>query len=298
MRVCNEGKSTFRVALSKSPRVRSFEKNFASKAFDHVILLAGVAFLVLPIIAIFASSTHATGTLVREGLQYFPGSQAQDNYTAVLTTSAGFTDQITALSMLWNSLIVATGVAALTTAFSLLGAYALVYFRFPLAGVLMWLTLATLLFPLESRFITTFLVTDSVGLINTRLGMILPTLALALGTLFFRQLFRTMPEEYLEAAKLDGAGPIRFFVDFILPLSWRRAGAIFVVAFMIGWNQYLWPLMISTDESLYTLVRGVRLIGQESGPGMALIVFSILPPLLLVWAFQRWFFRSLRRLAN
>jgi len=123
--------------------------------------------------------------------------------------------------------------------------------------------------------------------------MILPTLAVALGTLFFRQLFLTFPNEYLEAAKLDGAGAVHFFVDFILPLSWKRGGAIFVVTFMVGWNQYLWPLMISTDERHYTLVRGIRLIGQESGTGMALIVLSILPPLFLLVIFQRWFFRAL-----
>lgn len=262
-------------------------------AGNHMILLAGVAFLILPILIMVASSTHQTALLVREGLQLFPGSQALANYTQVLTLQAGFTDQITALDMLKNSLIIALGVAGFTTIISILGAYAMVYFRLPLAGFLFWLTLATLLLPLESRFITTFLTTEALGLINTHIGMILPTLSVALGTLFFRQLFLSFPNEYLEAAKLDGAGPVRFFIDFILPLSWRRGGAIFVVTFMIGWNQYLWPLMISTDESRYTLVRGIRLIGQESGPGMALIVLSILPPLILVLIFQRWFFQAL-----
>ena len=258
-----------------------------------MILLAGVAFLILPIAIMFASSTHDTATLVGEGLKLIPGSRGVENYTQVLSLQAGFTDQITALDMMRNSFIIALGVAGLTTLVSLCGAYALVYFRLPLAGFLFWLTLATLLLPLESRFITTFLVTDALGLINTHLGMVLPTLALALGTLFFRQLFLSIPDEYLEAAKLDGAGPVRFFVDFILPLSWKRGGAIFVVTFMIGWNQYLWPLMISTDESRYTLVRGIRLIGQESGTGMALIMLSILPPLILVLIFQRWFFQAL-----
>ena len=111
--------------------------------------------------------------------------------------------------------------------------------------------------------------------------------------LFFRQLFLSIPNEYLEAAKLDGAGPVQFFVDFIVPMSWKRGGAIFIVTFMIGWNQYLWPLMISTDESRYTLVRGIRLVGEGSGTGMALIVLSILPPLILVIIFQRWFFKAL-----
>lgn len=249
--------------------------------------------MILPIIVIFVSSTHETSLLVTQGLQLWPGEQTYENYTQVLTMQAGFTDQITALDMLKNSLIIALGVAGLTTIVSLMGAYGLVYFRLPYAGFLFWLTLATLLLPLESRFITTFIVTDALGLINTHLGMILPTLSVALGTLFFRQLFFTFPNEYLEAAKLDGAGPLRFFVDFILPLSWRRGGAVFVVTFMIGWNQYLWPLIISTDENLYTIVRGIRLIGQESGPGMALIVLSILPPLILVFIFQRWFFKAL-----
>jgi len=260
---------------------------------NHLILLAGVAFLVLPIILIVVSSTHTTSLLVGKGLQFLPGSKGLENYTQVLTLQAGFTDQITALDMMKNSLIIATGVALATTLVSLLAAYAMVYFRLPSALFLFWLTLATLLLPLESRFITTFLVTDALGLINTHLGMVLPTLSVALGTLFFRQLFLSFPNEYLEAAKLDGAGPVRFFRDFILPLSWQRGGAIFVVTFMIGWNQYLWPLMISTDESHYTLVRGIRLIGQESGPGMALIVLSILPPLILVLVFQRWFFQAL-----
>jgi len=260
---------------------------------NHLILLAGTAFMVLPILVIIVSSTHGTSLLQDSGLQLTPGAQAVENYTRILTLEAGFTDQITALDMMKNSLIIAVGVASLTTAISLLGAYGLVYFRLPFAGFLFWLTLSTLLLPLESRFITTFLVTDALGLINTHLGMILPTLAVALGTLFFRQLFLSLPNEYLEAAKLDGAGPVRFFIDFIIPLSWKRGGAIFVVTFMIGWNQYLWPQMISTDESRYTLMRGIGLIGQESGHGMALVTLSILPPLVLVLIFQRWFFGAL-----
>lgn len=259
----------------------------------HLVLLAGIGFLIAPILVILASSTHTTAQLVQQGLQLWPGEQAAANYGRVLNYQAGFTDQITARDMLANSLIIALGVAAGTTVLSLLAAYGMVYFRMRLAALLFWLTLTTLLLPLESRFITTFQVAVALDLVNTHLGMILPALSLALGTLFFRQLFLNFPDEYLEAATLDGAGPVRFLVDFILPLSWRRGGAIFVVTFMTGWNQYLWPLMISTDETRYTLVRGIRLIGQESGTGMALIALSILPPLLLVFAFQRWFFRSL-----
>ena len=262
-------------------------------AVTHLILLAGVIFLITPIVLIFISSTHQSSLLGDSGLQLWPGSEGIKNFTRVLTLQAGFTYRITALDMIKNSLIIATGVASVTTMVSLCAAYGIVYFKLKIANFVFWTTLATLLLPLESRFITTFLVTDALGLINTHVGMILPVLSVALGTLFFRQLFLSFPNEYLEAAKLDGTGPVRFFTDFILPLSWKRGGAIFIVTFMIGWNQYLWPLMISTDESHYTLVRGIRLVGEASGTGMALIVLSILPPLILVIIFQRWFFQAL-----
>ena len=268
-------------------------KNRLHGVVTHFILLAGIIFLITPIVLIFVSSTHQSSLLGDSGLQLWPGSEGVKNFTRVLTLQAGFTDQITALDMMKNSLIIASGVAFLTTIVSLCAAYGMVYFKLRIASFVFWLTLVTLLLPLESRFITTFLVTDALGLINTHVGMILPVLSVALGTLFFRQLFLSIPSEYLEAAKLDGAGPVRFFVDFIVPMSWKRGGAIFIVTFMIGWNQYLWPLMISTDESRYTLVRGIRLVGEGSGTGMALIVLSILPPLILVIIFQRWFFKAL-----
>lgn len=197
--------------------------------------------------------------------------------------------------MLSNSMIIALGVGLFTTVFSMFSSYALVFFRLPAGLWIFWLVLSTLLFPLEARFVNTFQITADLGLINTHLGVILPALALALGTFFFRQFYLGLPKELIEAATLDGAGPYKFFIDIVLPLSHSRAGAVFVIAFMIGWNQYLWPLMISTDDSLYTLVRGIRLMGGESGAGMALIVLTILPPFLLLLIFQRWFFSSLSK---
>lgn len=260
---------------------------------NHLVLLAGTAFLLLPIALIFFSSTHSSLTLTTEGLQMTWGGRFLENYGRVMTLQAGFSDDVSAAGMLKNSLIVGLGVATLTTLLSLLTAYVIVFFRFRAGAFVFWLVFVTLLFPLESRFIPTFAITSDLGLVNSHIGIILPVLALALGTFFFRQYFLTIPKEFIEAATLDGAGPFRFLRDFIVPLSWSRAGAIFTIAFMFGWNQYLWPLMISTDESLYTLVRGIRLIGQASGPGMALIMISILPPFLLLLAFQRWFFRAL-----
>lgn len=261
---------------------------------NHAVLVAGVIFIIAPIALIFFSSTHETSVLTRYSLQMSWGDSFVENYSRVLGFQAGFTDAVTPLSMLKNSMIVATGVAFLTTVLSLLTAYAVVFFHFKLSGFVFWLVLVTLLFPLESRFITTFETASALGLINTHIGIILPVLAAALGTFFFRQFFLTLPEELMEAAQLDGAGPIRFLKDIIIPLSWPKAGAVFVIAFMIGWNQYLWPLMISADDSLYTLVRGIRLIGQASGPGMALVVITILPPFILLLIFQRWFFNALQ----
>lgn len=265
-----------------------------SQCFTHIVLIGGLIFLLAPVWLIVFSSTHSTQVLQQDGLQWFAGDSVVQNYSQVLSFEAGFFDQITPLVMLQNSLIVGVGVGLLTTVLSILSAYAIVFFKLPASKWLFWIIFATLLFPLESRFITTFQVTVALNLVNTHLGIILPVLAMALGTFFFRQYFLTIPDQLMEAAILDGAGPVKFFIDIIVPLSLARAGAIFVIAFMIGWNQYLWPLMISTDESLYTLVRGIRLIGQESGPGMALVIITILPPFILLILFQRWFYRTLQ----
>ncbi|VAW14053.1 Glycerol-3-phosphate ABC transporter, permease protein UgpE (TC 3.A.1.1.3) [hydrothermal vent metagenome] len=259
----------------------------------HLILIAGAVFLLTPVALIILSSTHSTATLVGEGPQLSWGGRAVENYARVFNFEAGFTKGVSLAAMLKNSAIVALGSAVLTTVFSLLTAYAIVFFRLRAANFIFWLVFLTLLFPIESRIIPTYGITTELGLINTHLGIILPTLSLALGTFFFRQYFLTIPKEFLEAATLDGAGPVRFLIDFIVPLSFARAGAIFTIAFMIGWNQYLWPLMISTDDSLYTLVRGIRLMGQASGPGMALLTITILPPLAMLIVFQRWFFSGL-----
>ncbi len=258
-----------------------------------MVLGIGLVFMLAPLVLVFASSTHTTSTLQLQGLQWLPGDQFVQNYGRIFSFQAGFTDEITPLGMLENSLIIAFSVAFLTTVLSLLTAYAIVFFRLPGKHIIFWFVLVTLLFPLESRFINTFSVASSLGLINTHAGIVLPALAAALGTFFFRQFFMTLPKELIEAASLDGAGPFKFLKDIVLPLSFSRAGAIFVIAFMIGWNQYLWPLMISTDDSLYTLVRGIRFIGQESGPGMAMVVITMLPPFILLLVFQRWFFNSL-----
>jgi len=205
---------------------------FWSQCYAHAVLICGMVFLLAPVLVILFSSTHSTETLQKEGLQWFFGGHLVENYSQILSYESGFFDQVTPLAMLKNSLIAGVGVALLTTVLSLLTAYAIVFMKMRLSKWVLWLVLLTLLFPLESRFVNTFQVTVALDLINSHLGMVLPVLALALGTFFFRQYFLTLPNHLIEAAILDGAGALRFFVDIIVPLSLTRAGAIFVIAFM------------------------------------------------------------------
>ena len=260
---------------------------------NHIILLFGVFIMLSPILLMIFASSQNTADLRTIGMQFQFGDYFIENYNTVINFETGFTDEVTPMAMLKNSIIIAIGVGFFTTLLSFFAAYAIVFFKFKIANIIFWLVLSTLLFPLEARFIPTFQITSYLGLINTHLGIILPVIAAALGTFFFRQFFLTLPEELMEAALLDGAGSFKFALDILMPLSISRAAAIFIIAFMIGWNQYLWPIMISTDDTLYTLVRGIRFMGQGSGAGMAFAIITITPPLVLVLIFQRWFFSGL-----
>ena len=260
---------------------------------NHIILIFGVFIMISPILLMIFASSQNTADLRTIGMQFEIGDYFIKNYNAVINFETGFADEVTPMAMLKNSMIIAIGVGFLTALLSFLAAYAIVFFRFKIANIIFWLVLSTLLFPLEARFIPTFQITSYLGLINTHLGIILPVIAAALGTFFFRQFFLTLPEELMEAALLDGAGSFKFALDILMPLSISRAAAIFIIAFMIGWNQYLWPIMISTDDTLYTLIRGIRYMGQGSGAGMAFAIITITPPLILVLIFQRWFFSGL-----
>ena len=260
---------------------------------NHIILLFGVFIMLSPILLMIFASSQNTADLRTIGMQFQFGDYFIENYNTVINFETGFTDEVTPMAMLKNSIIIAIGVGFFTTLLSFFAAYAIVFFKFKIANIIFWLVLSTLLFPLEARFIPTFQIASYLGLINTHLGIILPVIAAALGTFFFRQFFLTLPEELMEAALLDGAGSFKFALDILMPLSISRAAAIFIIAFMIGWNQYLWPIMISTDDTLYTLVRGIRFMGQGSGAGMAFAIITITPPLILVLIFQRWFFSGL-----
>ncbi|WP_417687617.1 ABC transporter permease subunit [Roseibium sp.] len=265
----------------------------ARTIFDHAILAGGTIFMCGPLLSLFLSTTHGPGAVRERGLTLLPGDQFLTNYGALLSSQSGFMGDITALGMLWNSFLLGAGFAVAKVTLSLLAAYALAYFRIRFAGLIFWLLLLSLMLPLESRFLPTYGVIADLGLVNTRAGLILPLVASGIGTFFFRQFLRNVPDALLESARLDGAGPLRFLRDILVPISWPMAGALFLVTFVNGWNQYLWPVMVTTDEASYTVVRGLQFFGRSSLNGMMLACLAVLPPLLLLVFFQRQFIRGL-----
>ncbi|GGX47942.1 ABC transporter permease subunit [Saccharospirillum salsuginis] len=268
---------------------------------DHLILIVGVLFLLTPLWLLFASSTHSVDTLIREGLQWLPGGEGLAPYGQALTTASGFTDTATGLRMLINSMIMGVGFAVGKIIVSMAAAYALVYFRFPLATFLFWAIFCTLLLPLEVRIVPSYEVVSDLNLLNSYTGLIVPLIASATATFYFRQFYKTVPNELLEAATLDNAGPWRFFKDILVPLSRTMMAAIFIIMFVVGWNQYLWPLIMTTEEGYYTIVMGLKHIlsvvreGRvpEYNVAFALVILAMLPPVAVVVLFQRWFIQGL-----
>ena len=271
-------------------------------ASNHLILLIGVLFMSLPVWVAFATSTHTAETILREGLQFWPGSNFIETYREVMFEEAGVMKSVLGITMLKNSLILGIGFAVGKVIISMLAAYAIVYFRFRLATPLFWIIFLTLLLPLEVRIIPSYEIVAGLGLLDTNFGLIVPLIASATGTFYFRQFFKSIPDELLEAARLDGASPWRFFVDMLIPLSKTMIAAILIIMFVVGWNQYLWPLIMTTKEENYTLVIGIKQIYQILSEGgelpqyqkaFALTIMATLPPVLVVLFFQNWFVNGL-----
>ena len=201
--------------------------------------------------------------------------------------------------MLMNSLIMALAIAIGKIAISIIASFAIVYFRFPLRNFFFWMIFVTLMLPVEVRIIPTFKVVADLGMLDSYAGLTLPLIASATATFLFRQFFLTIPEELAEAARIDGAGPMRFFVDVVLPLSKTSIAALFVIQFIYGWNQYLWPLLITSQESMYTTVIGIRrmIVGGDAANEwqliMATAMLAMLPPAAVVMLMQKWFVKGL-----
>lgn len=269
---------------------------------DHAVLIAGALLMLVPVYMVFATSSWDAITIHREGMQFGFGDRFVENYNGALFEYGGFTDSVNGVTMLANSMILGLGFAIGKIVIGMMAAYAIVYFRLKFATLAFWMIFTTLLLPLEVRILPSYEVITDLNLGNTYTGLIVPLIASATATFFFRQFFRSVPEELIEAARIDGAGPVKFFIDILVPLSRTMIAAMFIIMFVFGWNQYLWPTLITTDESLFTLVRGIRQIiqsyadGSETpdyGQAAALAIIAMTPPVLIVVFFQNWFVKGL-----
>ena len=266
---------------------------------SHALLILGVIVVAFPLYVTFVASTLTLEQILAAPMPLLPGDHLVENYRQVLTAGSTKGSQAPVVTMLGNSLVMALGIALGKIAISIIASFAIVYFRFPLRNFFFWMIFVTLMLPVEVRIIPTFKVVADLGMLNSYVGLTLPLIASATATFLFRQFFLTVPDELAEAARIDGAGPMRFFRDVLLPLSRTSMAALFVIQFIYGWNQYLWPLLITTDESMYTAVIGIKrmITGGDAltewNLVMATAMLALLPPALVVVLMQKWFVRGL-----
>lgn len=268
---------------------------------SHLILVLGVIIVAFPLYLTIVASTQTAEEINQAiPMSLLPGSHMLETYKTALFggMSTGGSKITGAAPMMWVSLVTALIIPLGKISMSMLSAFAIVYFRFPFRNTVFWLIFVTLMLPVEVRIGPTYEVVASLGMLNTYAGLTIPLIASATATFLFRQFFLTVPDELVEAARIDGAGPMRFFKDILLPLSATSIAALFVIQFIYGWNQYLWPLLMTTDESMYPVVMGIkRLIGGEAytewNVVMATAVLAMLPPAVVVILMQKWFVKGL-----
>ena len=271
------------------------EKSGKAVWLIHFGLIIGIAIVCFPIYLAFIASSVTQAELVRPPMPLLPGDQLVENYTRALFSGVN----APVWKMLLNSMIMALGIAIGKIVISLLSAFAIVYFKFPLRGVFFWLIFMTLMLPVEVRIVPTYEVIASFGMLNSYSGLILPLVASATATFLFRQFYMTVPDELAEAARVDGASPMRFFMDILLPMSRTNIAALFVILFIYGWNQYLWPLLMTTDPDMNTIVMGIRQMfpsGDDLADWpviMATALLAMLPPVLVVVLMQNLFIKGL-----
>ncbi|MBX3613184.1 MAG: sn-glycerol-3-phosphate ABC transporter permease UgpE [Burkholderiaceae bacterium] len=269
-----------------------------SRFVTYAVLLAGVAIVALPVWVTFVASTQTLEQVLAAPMSLVPGSRLFHNYAEVLAAGAG-NSGAPVVRMMTNSLVMALAIALGKIAISLLSAFALIYFRFRFRQLAFWLIFVTLMLPVEVRIMPTYQVMSDLHLLDTYAGLTLPLIASATATFLFRQFFMTVPDELAEAAKIDGAGPMHFFWHVLLPLSRTSIAALFVIQFVYGWNQYLWPLLVTTQESMYPVVIGLKRMistgdaATEWNLVMATAILAMLPPIAVVVLMQKWFVKGL-----
>jgi len=267
-------------------------------AVSHIVLIIGLAIVAFPVYVTFVASTLTPQEVLQAPMPLTPGSHLIENYMKVLSSGAGLSSAPVG-KMMWNSLVMALAISIGKITISLMSAFAIVYFRFPFRMACFWTIFLTLMLPVEIRIMPTFKVVADLRLLNSYAGLTIPLIASATATFLFRQFFLTVPEELTEASRIDGAGPLRFFWSILAPLSKTNIAALFVILFIFGWNQYLWPLLVTTDETMSTVVMGIKRVvptgdaAAEWNLVMATVVLAMLPPIAIVVLMQRWFIKGL-----
>jgi len=265
---------------------------------SYIVLTIGVAIVAFPVYVTLVASTRTAQEVLQAPMPLTPGTHMLENYAAVLAHGAGESGAGVGRMMV-NSLISALVIAIGKIAISLLSAFAIVYFRFPFRRFFFWMIFVTLMLPVEVRILPTYKVVADLGMLDTYAGLTIPLIASATATFLFRQFFLTIPDELAEAARIDGAGPMRFFWDVVVPLSRPNIAALFVILFIYGWNQYLWPLLVTTQEDMYTTVIGIKrmISGGDAATDwnlvMATAMLALVPPALVVILMQKWFVKGL-----
>jgi len=264
----------------------------------HAVLVLGVVVVAFPIYVTFVASSHTLSDLLQSPMPLLPGAELIGNYVHALFTGARAVG-VPVGQMMLNSLVMGLGIAIGKIAISMLAAFAIVYFRFPLRMFFFWMIFITLMLPVEVRILPTYKVVSDLGMLDTYAGLTIPLIASATATFLFRQFFMTVPDELAEAARVDGAGPLRFFWDILLPLSRTNMAALFVILFIYGWNQYLWPLLITTEPEMNTIVMGIKqMLPTADDWGnwpvtMATAILAMVPPVAVVVLMQRLFIKGL-----
>lgn len=267
---------------------------------SHAVLLLGIAIVAFPVYMTFVASTHTAQAIVQAPMPMLPGGHMWENYRTAWEgggTGPGSTAPVA--RMMWISMVTALVITFGKIFISLLSAFAVVYFRFPFRMLCFWAIFVTLMLPVEVRIGPTYQVVSDLGMLNSYAGLTIPLIASATATFLFRQFFLTVPDELVEAARMDGAGPMRFFWDILVPLSRTSIAALFVIQFIYGWNQYLWPLLIATEERMYPVVIGIKRMisggdaGNEWNIVMATAMLAMIPPAIVVLVMQRWFVKGL-----
>jgi len=276
------------------------ERSRTLVVLSHLVMVLGLLIVAFPLYLAIIASTHTAQQIVQAPMPLLPGGNVVDTFRSALFGGGdGAGSTAPAGRMLWVSLVTALVIALGKIAISLLSAFAIVYFRFPLKNFFFWAIFVTLMLPVEVRIMPTYKVVSDLGMLNTYAGLTIPLIASATATFLFRQFFLTVPDELVEAARVDGAGPMRFFKDILLPLSKTSIAALFVIQFIYGWNQYLWPLLVTTSEDMYPVVIGIKrmIAGGDAANDwnivMATAILAMLPPAIVVVLMQKWFVKGL-----